>query len=126
MEFGFYNIVLITAVVILILTLTYIGIQMRRKVKNTVWPPMVAACPDYWEQSLDGKGCIVPNSTEKNSGNKVSSSTQGFYIDDYGNQCIDFNNPAWKGKGDPTCAKQKWATTNGVVWDGVTNYNQTC
>jgi hypothetical protein len=126
MNFGFYNIVLIIAVVILILTLTYIGIQMRNKVKTSVYPPMVAACPDYWEQSLDGKGCIIPNITEKNAGNSAFSTTKGFYNDEYGNQCINFNDPAWKARGNSICAKQTWANTNGIVWDGVTNYNQSC
>ena len=131
MNFGFYNIVLIIAVVILILTLTYIGIQMRNKVKNGVYPPMVAACPDYWEQtsSSDSLGCIIPKPSQKNSGKIVTPSTStvpGYYKDSNGNDCINFNDPAWKTRGNSTCAKQTWANTNGIVWDGVTNYNQSC
>jgi len=127
MNFGFYNIVLIIAAVILILTLTYIGIQMRNKAKTAVYPPMVAACPDYWEQSSDAVGCIIPQQAQKNSGNGVtSSSTPGFYVDENGNQSINFNDPTWSAKGNSTCAKQTWANTNGFVWDGVTNYNKSC
>lgn len=127
MNFNFYNIVLIVAVVILILTLTYIGIQMRNKVKTAVYPPMIASCPDYWDLSTDLSGCIIPKQTQKNSGNALTlPSTPGFYPDSHGNSCINFNDPAWASNGNKTCAKQRWANTNGIVWDGVTNYNQSC
>ena len=34
-------------------------------------------------------------------------------------QYIDFSNPAWTG----VCDKKKWANENGIVWDGISNYN---
>ena len=34
-------------------------------------------------------------------------------------QFIDFSDPKWKG----ICDKKKWANENGIVWDGVSNYN---
>jgi len=134
MNFGFYNIVLITAVVILILTLTYIGVRMMYKKDTATFPPVVAGCPDYWIQNAD-QSCQIPNGGpmgHKNVPNspitRDTTRIPGLYQDNNGNLSIDFNDPNWgimPGK-STTCAKQDWANQYGIVWDGVTNYNKSC
>ena len=34
-------------------------------------------------------------------------------------QYIDFSDSKWTGE----CDKRKWANENGIVWDGISNYN---
>lgn len=116
MSFNFYNIVLITAVVILILVLTYIGIRMYRATSTAIFPPAVAACPDRWQQTTDGK-CIIPNT--------IPSTMTAPGIDP-AKGTINFNDPKWNATQSAICAQKAWANTNGIVWDGVSNYNGTC
>jgi hypothetical protein len=128
MNFGFYNIVLIVAVVLLILTLTYIGVKIVYKKDTAVFPPVVSTCPDYWTQTAD-QGCIIPGAGGKNLPNStIAANTPGIYIDPVtGNQSIKFTDPKWsKTALSTTCAQQAWANTYGITWDGVTNYNQEC
>lgn len=117
MSFNFYNIVLITAVIILILVLTYIGIQMYRKSTTDIFPPVVAACPDVWEQTPDGKYCRIPNASQSSLTAPGMDATNG---------TIDFKDPKWSVKQSAICAQREWANKNGIVWDGVSNYNGTC
>ena len=57
----FYNIVLLIAVVLLILCLTYIGIVIssNKKIGESVsdFPPTKSSCPDNWEaKTIDTNG----------------------------------------------------------------------
>jgi len=76
------------------------------------------------EGRTPGKLLQHPNSgTIYNSENKVqlnASNTPGYNFVDYS---IDFNDKGWMMKGTEICSKKQWANTNGIVWDGVTNYN---
>ncbi len=63
----FYTIVIILAIIVLILLLTYIGIAMSSLKQSQVFPERANACPDYWEQTSDGK-CVFPAKDTKNNG----------------------------------------------------------
>jgi hypothetical protein len=128
MDFGFYNIVLIIAVVFLILTLTYIGVKMTYQAYSAPFPPIKATCPDYWTVSDDGQGCIFPHDNTKP--NYGSPGTGGYNAAGTysvgGKSAFKPSDPAWasyqNAKG-ATCGLRTWANTYGIVWDGVTNYN---
>ena len=108
MEFNFQKIVLTIAVVLLILTLVFIGYSLSKAKSKMAWPPLVSKCPDYWEDiSGDGTMCVntqrlgtcnIP--TSKNPNGKNLSS--GAYIG-----------------ANSACAKYTWANNCDITWDGV-------
>ena len=140
----FYNIVLLIAVVLLILCLTYIGIVIssKKNVGESVsdFPPTKSSCPDNWEaKTVDTNGvekvyCVVPNEDQKNVGNLLdvynngtnASNTYGYNSEIASpEKVIDFENPLWAAQGKtPDCQKKAWADSNDVLWDGITNYNK--
>jgi len=128
----FYIIVLTVATIILILMLTYIGIQMRNKTGTSgTYPPVATMCPDYWTVGSDGVSCVIPSSsTSKNAGTlyntgnvlQITSTTTPGY--NSGNVTINFTDKGWSSTGKTSaCAQKQWSSTNSIVWDGVSNYN---
>jgi hypothetical protein len=135
----FHLIVLSVAVVILILVLTFIGISMSASNSSAVYPPIMNTCPDYWDLAGDGKSCIIPstksslnvggiydkNTMQLNPNISDKTKTPGFASTKDANNniinSIDFTDSNWKG----TCDKSRWANSNQIMWDGVSNYN-TC
>ena len=97
MELNFQILVLIAATVILIMTLIVIGYLMNRNQKSQPWPPIVGKCPDYWD--ISGNICTPPES--------------GINAGDQGSTGLDISN--YK-----KCELYSWATSNKVVWDGIT------
>tara|TARA_Y200000002_G_scaffold83245_1_gene66019 strand:- start:26003 stop:26446 length:444 start_codon:yes stop_codon:yes gene_type:complete len=141
----FYTIVIVIAVVILILALTYIGILVTEKTMGSnmvAYPPVETTCPDNWTvrintDATDGvnqvQGCNIPDSDMKNTGTlydvgsttlveDLSDNTPGFNSGTNGNY-IDFQHEGWVYNGLPTCAKKTWANTYNIEWDGITNYS---
>jgi len=126
---AFYLIVLGVATVILILILTFIGIMMQSQNKGQVWPPVANTCPDKW--AVDGSGnCSIPingeagysnmGSTSGSTPSSISTSLSAYVV----NEKLDPKHSAWAAKGASTvCAQKKWAQDNGIVWDGISNYN---
>jgi len=127
----FYIIVLSIAVIILILILTFLGINMANK-KNSVatFPPVANTCPDFWNIATDNKSCLVQSSGKNMSAVTLTSSNvpAGYSTSSSGKTIpaqIDFTDPGWSAGGkSATCAQKAWAQTNGITWDGVTNYNR--
>jgi hypothetical protein len=122
----FYIIVLSIAIILLILLLTYIGIQMNSAgTKTAPYPPTKSTCPDYWTIDSDGK-CNVPT-TGRNTSSKTltTANTKGYTPTSNGSPAtIDFSNKDWSsGSGSALCGQKLWANTNGIMWDGVSNYN---
>ena len=125
---NFYTIVLIVAIIALIVVLTYIGIVMSYGEGTTSYPPQSTTCPDYWVINKDGE-CEIPSDGKRNTGNLYEggllkpdkATTPGIDTD---KNVINFAHNDWKASGQEICAKQVWAKQYGVVWDGVTNYNE--
>jgi hypothetical protein len=92
----FYTIVIIIAVVLLILSLTFIGIIINNANASAKFPGSYNTCPDYW--SFDGKKC---SSNGLNTNNGFTSYTPDSDL------CKNFN----------------WAYKNQISWDGVVNTN---
>lgn len=125
----FYIIVLSILTIFLIIVLSYYGIVLQKRVKdNITFPPQPpSVCPDYWTLNSDGS-CKIPDSGSKNTGsiyganNQVNLNTNSTY--GYINGTVDFNNNGWSSGGtNAVCNKKKWANVNGIVWDGITNFN---
>lgn len=111
---NFQRLVLLIASIILILTLTFIGVSMRSKASSTVYPPVIADCPDYWEaEPLNGDPTKPVCKNVKGIGNVNCEKS------------MNFNSNEFIGDGG-FCAKKKWAEQCDLTWDGVTNTNRKC
>jgi hypothetical protein len=108
---NFQQIVLIIAIVVLIILLTFIGVTLSKSKYSESWPPMVGACPDYWED-LTGNGescfnvkkigkCNIPTLEDKNT--------------------MNFNVPPFNTFDLGNCEKLKWANNCQISWDGITS-----
>ena len=136
----FYTIVILIAVVLLIIILTYIGIQLNFKKDSSVqFPPVANTCPDYWVS--DGSYCIVPAYGKTNIGtiydsttgkiNLSANTTYGFEEGNTNdentvitNPRIDFSVIGWSSMGKSSLCQQKdWSNKYNIRWDGVSNYN---
>ena len=106
----FQTIVIIIAIILLILALTFIGYELYTAQYNTQFPPVQALCPDYWVSK--GSECI----NIKHLGNCHNTNTD---------ISMNFNVPLYQGaQGD--CKKSLWAKSCGVSWDGITNNSNIC
>ena len=128
---SFYLIVLGVAVVFMILILIFIGLMMKTKNQNTVYPPIVNTCPDGWTIT-DGSSCIIPgftNADSTNVGNFTSSSVKTLKdsLSAYAtvtSNIFSSSDPKWISTGlTPICGQKQWAVNNQIAWDGVSNYN---
>ena len=127
----FYMIVLGAIGVLLIIMLTAVGLLMY-SAKAKPDAPLRSPCPDYW--AFDGSGCKL-GSVNRGEISTGPSPTPGFDTTSgfdaaritYKTGSDYYLNPAasdWatKYKGlTEVCAKGKWATDLGIVWDGYTN-----
>ena len=76
----------------------------------------------------EDKKCKIPDDGNKNAGSLyesglLSDSARQTIGLDEATSTIDFAHDDWKASGQAICAKHNWAKTHGVVWDGVSNYN---
>ena len=107
---GFQKFVLVSAIVILIISLVFIGISLSSSANNVIWPPMVPECPDYWISDGSGNNSTCIN--VKGLGTCPPQSGQKY-------QTMNFNTSAFTGSSG-TCNKYNWATNCNVSWDGIT------
>jgi len=122
----FYTTVIGIAIIILLIIFIIVGIMIYQTTNNTVFPPTALDCPNYWAVGTGPNGghiCYIPTNgtnmgsltdTTKTAG--VGSDTNGSYI--------DFNDPSWgSNAAGSTCSKLYWANRNGILWDGISNFN---
>lgn len=70
----FFLYVSITALVLLIVILIIVGVSMSKISSLDPYPPIMNACPDYWDVSSNPAYCGVPvNSNMRNIGQIVST-----------------------------------------------------
>jgi hypothetical protein len=131
----FYIIVLSIAVILLIIILTYIGIQMTKNASSSsgssAFPPKVSGCPDYWSSSTtDPSSCIIPKIGSVNTkgiydanGNLMLNSSKTFGFNTTNNS-INFADAGWTLGGiSSTCSQKTWANQYGLMWDGISNFS---
>jgi hypothetical protein len=95
------------AIIILIITLCFIGISLYRAKYNTAYPPAIANCPDYWDAS--GKLCLNTMNLGKPNCSRP----------------MDFTTPGWGGANGP-CNKKRWASSCDLTWDGISDNPRIC
>ena len=142
----FYSIVVIVAFVVLVVALIGLGVMLQKQDDATVFPPVQNQCPDGWtpavannEGGTDATGvCLMDTTYQKNKG---TFDPVGLTVFDK-KYLVNVNNTAF-GSGsslDPArtsgkyvvrfnsaalpCDKKKWANAHGIIWDGISNYNQ--
>jgi hypothetical protein len=134
----FYFVVIVVAIILLIIMLAYIGTRMvsdsRSGVGSSVFPPVKNTCPDLWESTMSGNmvSCKIPASSASNVGDLYTNGKSDAANFDIGtvsgsleNRTVTFSANTENTMGTSgDCAKKKWANTHGVLWDGISNYNQ--
>lgn len=128
---SFFSLVVFVAVIILLLTLIWLGIELSKVGEDADFPPHHPMCPDYWEQQ--GNECLVPTTRHPNRGGTISSDGSGLAISSTNTpgmndteMKIDMESADWKADEGVTdvCKKRQWANEWGLVWDGVSNFNK--
>lgn len=108
---NFQKIVLIIAIVILIVSLVFIGMQIKKSNSKQPWPPLVPQCPDYWKADSSGNCKPIEKApmTQEIKNNTTCNPLDG----------IDFTMGVYAGA-DGACNKRKWATGCNAAWEGIT------
>lgn len=128
---SFYSIVILVASILLIVILTYLGIEISKRGTEKDFPPDTSNCPDYWPETGEGI-CEIPLANKHPNNSGILDDTGSMLITsgntyglDAGAYKIDFNNEGWAAQNDSEkCTKKKWADQFGIVWDGITNFNK--
>lgn len=115
---GFQKSVLVAAIIILIISLIFIGVVLKKSIGSQAWPPILGVCPDYWvDLGKNGSKCYNPQKI--GSCNIPTSDNKN---------TMNFNTDVFTGD-DGACNKKKWASkcsknsSNGmgpISWDGIT------
>lgn len=130
----FYTYVVIVAFVILVLALIGLGVILQNQDKGEVFPPIQSKCPDGWATSASG--CYIPRTgtdVSKNIGDfkpgSFTSADQRYLVTICGDTLLhaietpDKYEIVFRPEALP-CDKRKWANMHGILWDGISNYNQ--
>jgi hypothetical protein len=105
----FQKFVLYTAILVLLISLIFIGTSLSGA-KNPTWPPTSPNCPDYWV--AEGTGNDTKCINVKDLGTCKPTGGQK-------HQIMSFNDPTFIGS-QGNCNKYTWASNCGVSWDGIT------
>ena len=122
--------------IILVISLTIIGLVMYYDKHKYTFPPKVSACPDYW---VDSNFLKSGDNAEQYSDSGVDASTLGtdmcVNVKKLGvcqnQKVMNFNESPYNDSGTsgPTsgaCAKAKWAKKCRITWDGISNNPDIC
>tara|TARA_Y100000385_G_C12609022_1_gene432118 strand:- start:190 stop:549 length:360 start_codon:yes stop_codon:yes gene_type:complete len=113
---NFYKTVCITALVILVISLAFIGSAMASSSKKMTFPPNLSQCPDNYVYYQDNKTCV--NTENSGTYNSIDCGEISFEEDKYNTPGIGTTSGA--------CAKKKVAIGCLVDWDGLTNNPNVC
>jgi hypothetical protein len=129
----FHWIAILVMIILLLAMLIFIGLMMSGNIGSyNVYPPIPNSCPDYWMAGSDPGTCIIPTlGSQKNNIDKTklnTMNTKGLIMDDNtghtGPYSINFMDSGWGSTGKSAiCAKRSWCNSFGILWDGVSNYN---
>ena len=120
----FYTVTIIVAFVILVIALIGLGILLQNQDAATEFPPKQNQCPDHW--TVSGEYCkwgtnnfnLGDLSTNDTTTGKIYSISGDYVEHSTGQNGIKFKSNVLR------CDKKKWANSNGIIWDGISNYNQ--
>jgi len=107
---AFQKTVLVSAAVILLISLIFISIALYNSKYNAKFPPVDAYCPDYWivedENGVTKCKNVYNLGTCTNAGDKAFNPTQKFH------------------RG--LCQKYNWTNKCNITWQGVSNATEPC
>lgn len=112
---SFYKQLVFVAIIVLIISLAFIGTVLSSSSKDSKFPPSIAACPDFYMKNDDGK-CEASKEVYNSTG--ADCAEINFTEDQYLAQGTGPNSGA--------CAKKKKAQECGITWDGLTNNEDIC
>ena len=136
---GFYKMVLIVALVLLVIALIGLGILLQHQDSGKAFPPSQNVCPDGWDvtnvkdtySEADYRGktaCTYQGATNLGTNFVNDSDTakqkNNYYIDISGTDVENSKKSIVFKDTVLLCDKRKWANEHGIVWDGVSNYNE--
>jgi hypothetical protein len=104
------------ACVVLIVMLSIIGYLLANsKIGAKEWPPTIAVCPDYWEDTTGtGKHCTNPHNLGRCKGREEQSGMDGLDF-------TSFMKPSMR------CEASKiFRDDCDLSWDGITNDDNAC
>lgn len=124
---SFSVIVLAVAAVVLVVLLAYMGSIMSSAKTNVVFPPAANVCPDNWTATATGT-CTAPAAGGEGANiGALTASSANVSASGAGASAVLSIDPAgvaWAASGKSSiCGKKSWADSNGVMWDGISNYN---
>uniref|UniRef100_A0A6C0B7L2 CPW-WPC domain-containing protein n=1 Tax=viral metagenome TaxID=1070528 RepID=A0A6C0B7L2_9ZZZZ len=124
---SFYLIVMSVALFVLIVALGFMGWMMSHQKDQVNFPNITTTCPDFWRVADNGN-CEQPTTGNFNSGTAITSDTPGFVASTPVSGVtppnkFNSNHAGWGSGNAAVCKKKKWADTNGIKWDTVTNVN---
>ena len=107
---SFQSLVVSVGGVLLVIFLIFIAISLYRQKGSTAYPPVLASCPDYWQDlsmtgTKGGSNCVNVKNLGLNTGmcaNKTDFSLMTL------------------------CEKSKWAAECNITWDGLTDNENIC
>lgn len=124
---SFYTSIIISVVFVLEVFFAYLlYVNGGINVPSYHYPPSSSTCPDYWQYM--NNLCIIPGTNGKNVGSITEEQPTpipfGYDAELRG---INFRDPGWNSTGvSDVCAKQKWANTYNIWWNGITNVDLKC
>jgi hypothetical protein len=114
---NFQKIVLIIAIIILIVSLVFIGMQIKKSNSKQVWPPIVPQCPDFWVVDATTGKCKPTANAPVSKCTTENPDGIDFTIGDYAGP-------------NGACRKKQWAndckksatdnTPAPIAWEGIT------
>jgi hypothetical protein len=114
---NFNRTVLLVASILLILGLIIIGFFSVKNVEDSAYPPIISDCPDYWNVTYDN------NQKKKCRNNSINS---GVASDRCRNYPVSEFSASGSSVNDIICAKNRWAKSCNIQWDGITNNSKAC
>ena len=119
----FYTVTIIVAFVILVIALIGLGILLQNQDAATEFPPKQNQCPDHW--TVSGEYCKWGSNNFNLGSLKITDTSGAIYSisGDYVEHSTDKNGIKFRSN-VLRCDKKKWANSNGIIWDGISNYNQ--
>ena len=112
---NYYKMVTIIALVVLIICLAFVGAALSKSSKNSIFPPQVSECPDFYVKDELTGNC------ETDKYDKISDEC---YSINFSND-TEYNNPGM-GSTSGMCKKKNWAKGCNINWDGITNNPDVC
>jgi hypothetical protein len=112
---GFYKQVIFIAIIVLIVSLAFIGSILSRSSSDFQFPPNIAKCPDFYTKISD---------------TECESTKNTYFESEPRCHTLDLSHEKYLRKGtgpnSGACEKKKLADECGITWDGITNNADIC